>query len=93
VLSGSATGLVSVVKNDRLSGGDRRIELWQSLRADCVSGDMIRIEAGCDRRHETCQLKFDNLVNFQGFPSIPGEDWLMSIPRNAEANDGGSLTA
>jgi len=37
-------------------------------------------------------LKFNNLINFQGFPGIPGEDWLMSVPRTGGVNDGGSLS-
>jgi uncharacterized phage protein (TIGR02218 family) len=69
----------------------REIELWHSLGAMPAAGDMIRIEAGCDRRSDTCRLKFANLANFRGFPDIPGEDWLMSYPLSAGINDGGSL--
>jgi hypothetical protein len=29
---------------------------------------------------ETCRLKFDNLMNFRGFPDIPGDDWLVAHP-------------
>ena len=39
------------------------------------------------RRH--LHRKFDNLVNFRGFPSIPGEDWLMAYPTDRVPNDGG----
>lgn len=92
VLSGAAQGLVGVVKNDRLSAKGRRIELWESLRAQIVTGDQIRIEAGCDRRMDTCRFKFDNFLNFQGFPHIPGEDWLTSYPQSSDLNEGGSLT-
>jgi len=93
VLSGAAQGLVGVVKNDRLSSGGRTIELWESLRAEIDVGDQIRIEAGCDRRVETCRLKFDNFLNFQGFPHIPGEDWLTSYPVSSDLNEGGSMNA
>jgi uncharacterized phage protein (TIGR02218 family) len=51
---------------------------------------MVRIEAGCDKRPDTCRLKFANYDNFRGFPDIPGEDWLMSYPAGAAVNDGGS---
>jgi uncharacterized phage protein (TIGR02218 family) len=54
-------------------------------------GDVLRIEAGCDKRPETCRVKFANFVNFQGFPHVPGEDWLMSYPTAGSLNDGGSL--
>ena len=90
VLSGAAAGLVEVVKNDRLVGRCRVVELWQGLRAPVAAGDRIRLEAGCDRRAETCRLKFANFANFRGFPHLPGEDWLAAVPRAGEVNDGGS---
>lgn len=91
VLTGAAAGLIGVVKNDRLSADGRSIELWQSLGADIAAGDIVRVEAGCDKRADTCRLKFNNFLNFRGFPDIPGEDWLMSYPTRAGLNDGGSL--
>lgn len=90
VLSGAAAGLVEVVKNDRLSGRARVVELWQALRAPVGPGDLVRLEAGCDRRAETCRLKFANFLNFRGFPHLPGEDWLTAVPRAGDVNDGGS---
>ena len=91
VLSGKAAGLVGSVKNDRIrTGTSREVELWQALGMAPVPGDMVRIEAGCDRRADTCRLKFANFDNFRGFPDIPGEDWLMSYPVGAGVNDGGS---
>lgn len=92
VQTGAAAGLIALIKNDRLGAVTRQVELWEALPADLMPGDMVRLEAGCDRRHETCKLKFNNLVNFRGFPGIPGEDWLMSVPRQGSVNDGGSLT-
>lgn len=91
VLTGAAAGLIGVVKNDRLSADGRSIELWQSLGAEIAAGDIVRVEAGCDKRADTCRLKFNNFLNFRGFPDIPGEDWLMSYPTRAGLNDGGSL--
>lgn len=91
VLSGPAKGLWGIIKHDRLSGDTRRIELWEPLRGAVDAGTQIRLVAGCDKRAETCRLKFDNLVNFQGFPDLPGEDWMVSVPRASGANSGGSL--
>lgn len=90
VQSGQAEGLVAMVKNDRVVDGLREIELWEEMRQPVVTGDTVMIEAGCDKRIETCRLKFQNIENFQGFPHVPGEDWLMSYPTDAGANDGGS---
>ncbi len=92
VLSGTAKGLVGVIKNDRYAEGERRVELWEDLRAEVQPGDLLRLEAGCDKRVETCRLKFANLINYRGFPHIPGEDWLMVHPtRSQGTNSGGSL--
>ena len=92
VLSGAAAGLVGVVKNDRLAAsGGRMIELWQGLRAPVAVGDTIRIEAGCDRRAESCRVKFANFLNFRGFPHIPGDDWLTTYPARAGSGNGGSM--
>ena len=90
VQSGAAKGLSALIKNDRFVGGIRQIELWQELRAELATGDDVRLEAGCDKRIETCRLKFNNAVNFRGFPHIPGEDWLMTYPKQDGVNDGGS---
>ena len=91
VLSGRSEGLIGLVKNDRLSGNGRVIELWETLGAPLAPGDIVRIEAGCDKRSDTCRLKFNNFLNFRGFPHIPGEDWLMAYPQGGALHDGGSL--
>ena len=92
VLSGAAAGLSAVVKNDRAGAdGARVVELWQALGAPVAAGDLVRIEAGCDRRPETCRLKFGNFLNFRGFPHVPGDDFLTSYPSRSGLNDGGSL--
>ncbi|MGB3406869.1 MAG: DUF2163 domain-containing protein [Jannaschia sp.] len=91
VLDGAARGLVEQVKTDRTLEDQRRVELWASLRAEAKVGDTILLEAGCDRRMETCRYKFNNLLNFRGFPHIPGEDWLMAYPTSTSVNDGGKL--
>lgn len=91
VLSGAAEGLSGVVRADRQEGDLRVLELWQPIRAPIAPGDTIRVEAGCDKQAETCWAKFGNIVNFRGFPFIPGEDWLLSVPVPSGANDGESL--
>ncbi|OBY25272.1 DUF2163 domain-containing protein [Leisingera sp. JC1] len=90
VLSGAAQGLWAAVKSDQSTAAGRRITLWEPIRAPVFAGDTVRLEAGCDKRMETCRLKFNNLLNFQGFPDIPGEDWIMAVPRQSGMNTGGS---
>ena len=44
----------------------------------------------CDKRWSTCVGTFANGINFQGFPDIPGDDFLMAVPAPGRRNDGGS---
>ena len=92
VLDGAAAGQVGIIRSDRLEpGGRRRLQLWQHLGRAPAPGDLLRLEAGCDKRAATCRLKFNNLLNFRGFPHIPREDWLLAYPRADGVNDGGRL--
>jgi hypothetical protein len=64
---------------------------------DAVLGDArCRIETAafpgvaCDKRWATCVGTFANGVNFQGFPDIPGDDFLTAAPVDGGRHDGGS---
>jgi len=46
--------------------------------------------AVCDKRWSTCVGVFANGANFQGFPDIPGDDFLTAAPVEGGRNDGGS---
>ena len=91
-VNGVAAGLTALIKHDRLVSGRREVLLWQPLRVAVSAGDQFQLVAGCDKRAETCRDKFANLINYQGFPHIPGDDWLMAVPRSDGQNDGGSLS-
>jgi hypothetical protein len=45
---------------------------------------------GCDKRSSTCSERFNNLLNFRGFPDIPGEDFLTVHPAKGGRHDGRS---
>lgn len=89
-LDGACAGLRGMIKRDVIEDGARVIELWHPMRADIATGDSLRLIAGCDKRMETCRLKFNNLLNFQGFPDLPGENWLMVQPGQSGELSGGS---
>ena len=91
VLTGAAGGLWGMIKRDVVEDGVRRIELWEAIRAPVAPNDTVRLTVGCDKRFETCRLKFNNLLNFQGFPDLPGDDWMMAYPTSGGSNSGGSL--
>lgn len=46
-------------------------------------GDTITIKAGCDKTAATCKAKFNNLINFRGFPDIPGLDAMLQTSGTA----------
>jgi uncharacterized phage protein (TIGR02218 family) len=90
VLTGAAAGLFGVIKHD-LQADHRVVALWAPLAADLAIGDQVRLQAGCDKRFDTCRLKCFNPHNFRGLPEIPSEDWLTVGPRDDGRNTGGSL--
>ncbi|MBK0326990.1 DUF2163 domain-containing protein [Rhodobacteraceae bacterium F11138] len=91
IQSGDGQGLWGLIKKDWFDGAARVIELWEPIRSNVKPGDRVRLDAGCDKRMSTCRYKFNNLLNYQGFPDIPGEDWVMAVPKRSNANTGGSL--
>ena len=70
-------------------GGAGAIGLWRPTGAPISVGDQFTIHAGCDKRLETCRAKFANAINFRGFPTMPGNDFVISYPLRSEKNDGG----
>lgn len=67
--SGNNAGLSFVVKKQ--TGG--AIELFLPTSFSMQVGDTFDIFAGCDKTLATCQGKFNNVVNFGGFPHIQSE--------------------
>jgi uncharacterized phage protein (TIGR02218 family) len=41
-------------------------------------GDTFSVTAGCDKSIVTCTTKFNNSINFRGFPTVPGLDRMVS---------------
>lgn len=91
VVSGPANGLWASIKQDSRIDVGREITLWSSIGGGLAIGDRVKLTAGCDKRMETCRLKFNNTLNFQGFPDLPGEDWVMAVPKKNKPNKGGSI--
>lgn len=89
--SGANAGLSVEVKAHRVSGGVR-LDLWQAMPHAIEAGDAFTVTAGCDKRFVTCHDRFNNIVNFRGFPHIPGNDFVVRYPVAGEpGNDGSSL--
>jgi len=91
VLDGPAQGLFGLIKHDRVRDDKRIIDLWEPIKGDVGPGTQVKLIAGCNKQMETCRLKFNNLLNYQGFPDLPGEDWVIAVPKTTGTNTGGSL--
>jgi len=90
--SGANDGDAMEVKRHRAEGDAVIIELWQAMALPIAPGDTFVVTAGCDKRFTTCRDRFDNVLNFRGFPHIPGNDFIMRYALDGEAgHDGKSL--
>lgn len=86
--SGACDGLTFEVKGH--TGGN--VQLWQLPPLTITAGDGFRIRAGCKQDNVTCRTKFNNLLNYQGFPFMPGNDVVQRYPTQGEDGmNGGSL--
>ena len=88
--SGANSGASMEVKSHTLSGAARVLQLVEAMAFDIALTDGFSVTAGCDHAIETCLSKFNNVINFRGFPHMPGNDWLQSYPNSGAGNDGGS---
>jgi len=79
--SGAAEAQSVEVKQHTKSGDVVGIELWSRARLPLTPGQSFTVTAGCDKRLATCQAKFANVVNFRGFPHMPGNDFLTVVSR------------
>ncbi len=77
---GSNAGQPFAVRLDTSEAGARRIVLDRTPNPAPTVGERVLLTVGCDRRVATCRDKFQNILNFQGFPHIPGDDWLRRFP-------------
>jgi uncharacterized phage protein (TIGR02218 family) len=88
--SGANAGFGVEVKAHR-KNGSVSLALWQAMAEAIAVGDTFTVTAGCDKRFQTCHDRFDNVVNFRGFPHIPGNDFVISYPVQGQpGNDGQS---
>ena len=54
------------------------VTLQQAMPNATVIGDTYSLSAGCDKLLETCKTKFNNVINFRGFPHVPGQDKMIA---------------
>jgi uncharacterized phage protein (TIGR02218 family) len=88
-LTGANAGRSADVKSFRAAGAVH-VELWQKAAYPVAVGDGFEIRAGCDKQFPTCKAKFANIMNYRGFPHMPGTDFVGSYAVRGGNNDGGS---
>lgn len=78
-LTGNNAGLAMEVKAfGEGSPSDGTFELVLPMPYTIQVGDTAIVHAGCDKSLATCKAKFNNVVNFQGFPHVPGTRQVVS---------------
>lgn len=70
-LSGNNAGLNVEVKSHATGGV---LQLAMPQPGAIQVGDTFNIVRGCGKTRADCKNKFSNLVNFRGFPDVPGID-------------------
>ncbi|HEY8565730.1 MAG TPA: DUF2163 domain-containing protein [Beijerinckiaceae bacterium] len=90
--SGANAGLPAMVKDHRRLGATVELDLWQRAPRPIAPGDAFTVTAGCDKTFATCRERFANGPRFQGFPHMPGTDFVLRVARQGEPGlDGRSL--
>ena len=90
--SGAHAGLAVEIKAHRAMGATAELDLWQRAPKPIAVGDAFAMTAGCDKAFATCRDRFANVLNFRGFPHMPGNDFVVRTPRQGEPGmDGGSM--
>ena len=80
------------MREQRRASRGMSLDLWSVPARAIAAGDLLVLEAGCDKSFDMCRSKFFNTLNFRGFPHMPGNDELIKIARAGEPGlDGGSL--
>ena len=77
---------------DHIANADTvTLHLWQKMPAPVAVGDTFNVTAGCDKGFQTCKLKFENQLNFRGFPHIPGNNNALRVANSNGSHDGGPI--
>ena len=61
---------------------DRQFVLAEKMPFAIVEGDQYEVHSGCDKSVGRCGTKFSNIVNFRGFPHVPGTDQMLKYPNS-----------
>lgn len=89
---GANAGGTADLRAESRDGATILLDLWESPPRPPAPGDAFRLTAGCDKRLATCRDRFANAINFQGFPHMPGNDFVLrGVEGGSGPLDGSSL--
>lgn len=91
--SGDNAGLSMEIQNHAIDDGDVKLTFFAPIANLPQTGDSFTIIAGCDKTSETCAAKFNNILNFQGFPHMPGSDFAYGYADGETVHDGRILVS
>ena len=83
--------LAQIDTHSHLSTGIAELALWLPLEVPPGVGAAVAVTAGCDKTFATCRTRFDNHLNFRGFPHVPGGDFAYSYADGERLHDGGPI--
>lgn len=79
--SGANMGASLIVKSHVCDSNEHAtLTFWRAPAAPVSAADTFTLTAGCDKAPATCLERFDNIVNFRGFPHMPGNDRVIAYP-------------
>jgi len=70
-LTGANTGRQMEVKTYAVDGS---LVLQLPMVSTVAPGDTFSVSAGCSKARDVCIAEFGNILNFRGFPDLPGID-------------------
>lgn len=89
--SGANDGRRAEIMLHEVSSGIVTVALLEAPVRPITADDAFVIRAGCDKRAETCRAKFANMVNFRGYPHIPGQDAMIRYATKDGGHEGNVL--
>jgi len=88
---GANAGHAGDIEDHRIGGDGVVLSLWLPPPLPPAVGDAFTVTAGCDKSFATCGAKFSNILNFRGFPHLPGSDFAFGYADGDTVHDGRPL--
>jgi len=91
-ISGNNDNAQFDVKTYVNASGTATVALWDQAVSDIQVGDTFTLVASWPRTAEEHKERYGDLIDFRGFPHMPGEDFITTYAeQGGENQDGGAL--